>query len=418
MYNQNGQNGAVNLIHTMAVSVLFLVAAIGYSVYVLFELLGSLVGGSGITEMLNSLMNLGGGYGSASYYALSEISSMMNKVTVFSMLVSLIPAMIIVAGIWLVFAAAKSNQLPGLALPGLTMIRVIVIIQLVCACITIAILEIIFIFAIVGMQSMAGYYGSDSGIVGIFVLIMIIMAAVAAVGIIYYLKLNGVIRRIRETLVTGRPDPGVSLYVEICCYILGGVSALAALMSLAEVSLLTFLANAGLATADICFAILLRQYRGKVEQLIYNPQQFFRTEPARSQMNPVQQQTGAQTGSTEELPYYNDTMVLNGQMMNQGEMQIVRMIRQKTGEKICISKPQFWFGKEAGFVDYCITDNPAISRRHAVVTIRNNECFIKDNRSTNRVFLNGHALEPGVDVKISDGDRVRMGDEEFTVSIG
>ena len=52
------------------------------------------------------------------------------------------------------------------------------------------------------------------------------------------------------------------------------------------------------------------------------------------------------------------------------------------------------------------------------VTIRNNECYIMDNHSTNRVFVNGRVLEAGVDTPLANGDRIRMGDEEFTVSIG
>lgn len=99
-------------------------------------------------------------------------------------------------------------------------------------------------------------------------------------------------------------------------------------------------------------------------------------------------------------------------------MQLVRMTRQKTGETICISKPSFWIGKDAANVDYCITDNTAVSRRHALVTIQGSQCYIRDNHSTNRVFLNGQAIQPEADILLSDGDRVRMGDEEFVVSIG
>ena len=55
MYTQNGQNGqsgAVGIIQAMSVSVLFLVAAIGYSAYVLCELLGGFSGGSGFMDIM------------------------------------------------------------------------------------------------------------------------------------------------------------------------------------------------------------------------------------------------------------------------------------------------------------------------------------------------------------------------------
>ncbi len=446
MYTTNGQNGAISIIRKMSVSVLFLVGAIGYSVYVLFGLVGSLAGRSGVTDLMDQIMSMSGGYSSLDYSAVRAVSGMFNGITVFSMLMSMLPAMVIVAGIWLIFAAAKRNMLPGTASVGLTMARVIAIIQLVLACIGAVLLEILCIVLLSAVNSVSGYYGSTGSANAVLVFIMILFAGVSAVQIIYYLKLNKMIVNIKDTLLTGQPDDNISLYVEILCYINGGIAVIGALMSLADVEVLNFFANAGMATADICFAIMIRQYRSKMQLLIHNPQQFYQEmQMAEQRAQQAQQQRGAQQpyqgqqqwaqqpyqapqqaqnpsgsgyGETSELPYRNETMVLGGQMVNNGVLQSVRLIRQKTGETIYINKSSFWFGKDAGNVDYCLTDNAAISRRHALITIRNNECFIQDNHSTNRTFLNGHVLEAGVDTALSDGDRVRMGDEEFTVSIG
>ena len=115
MYTTNGQNGAISIIRKMSVSVLFLVGAIGYSVYVLFGLVGSLAGGSEVTDLMDQIMAMSGGYSSLDYSAVRAVSGMFNGITVFSMLVSMLPAMVIVAGIWLIFAAAKRNMLPGTA---------------------------------------------------------------------------------------------------------------------------------------------------------------------------------------------------------------------------------------------------------------------------------------------------------------
>ena len=446
MYTTNGQNGAISIIRKMSVSVLFLVGAIGYSVYVLFGLVGSLAGRSGVTDLMDQIMSMSGGYSSLDYSAVRAVSGMFNGITVFSMLMSMLPAMVIVAGIWLIFAAAKRNMLPGTASVGLTMARVIAIIQLVLACIGAVLLEILCIVLLSAVNSVSGYYGSTGSANAVLVFIMILFAGVSAVQIIYYLKLNKMIVNIKDTLLTGQPDDNISLYVEILCYINGGIAVIGALMSLADVEVLNFFANAGMATADICFAIMIRQYRSKMQLLIHNPQQFYQEmQMAEQRAQQAQQQRGAQQpyqgqqqwaqqpyqapqqaqnpsgsgyGETSELPYRNETMVLGGQMVNNGVLQSVRLIRQKTGETIYINKSSFWFGKDAGNVDYCLTDNAAISRRHALITIRNNECFIQDNHSTNRTFLNGHVLEAGVDTALLDGDRVRMGDEEFTVSIG
>ena len=454
MYTQNGQNGqgtAVSIIRTMAVSVLFLIAAIGYSMYVLFELLSGFSGGSGIMDIMNSAMQMSGGYSTMDYSAVQALSGFMSGMTMFTTVITLLPAMLIMAGIWLAFAAAKRNVLPGLASTGLTMVRIVVIVQLVFACIGLALVELICILVMVGVNTAASYYGSGGSAIGIMILIMLLFAAVSAVQITYYLKLSGTIKRMKTALITGQADAKVSLYVEILCYISGALTAFGALGSLVSFSVFGFLADVGLATANICFAMLLRRYRNNMELLIRNPRQAYEnqqriaedwqpkqaeTAPQQRAQQPKQAEAAPQQwaqqpkqveavpqqetayGETEILPYYNETTVLSGQLVNNGMLQVVHLIRQKTGENICINKTEFWFGKDAGNVDYCITDNTAVSRRHALITIRNNECYILDNHSTNRVFVNGRVLEAGVDTPIANGDRIRMGDEEFTVSIG
>ena len=76
------------------------------------------------------------------------------------------------------------------------------------------------------------------------------------------------IRTMKDIVITGSPDTQISLYVEIYCYIAGGAAAISALLSLTGMSFYGFLANAGLATADISFAIFLRKYRGCMENLL------------------------------------------------------------------------------------------------------------------------------------------------------
>lgn len=435
MNTQNVQNGTINVIRTMATSVLFLVGTIGYSVYVLFELLGSFSGGSELMSMMNRIMAESGTYSSMDYETMQILSGVFGSTSVISTLFSLLPAMVAVAGIWMIFAAARQNKLPGIAATGLTMVRVIVIIQLVFSCITVFAVAIIGLLAIIGTGSLAGYYGDGASVVVILVLVMLVLLAICAIDVIYNVKLSGMVKQMKETLVTGRPNARVSLFVEIICYIEGAGSAISSLSSLAGLSIFGFLGNAGMATASICFGILLRQYRGKMQALEMNPQQTHQTQhPYQPQQNAAPQQSYQPQQNTApqqqcqpqqnvapqqtEEQSYGETTLLGGQMINNGMLQMVHLIRRKTGEDICINKESFWIGKDAGYVDYCITDNTAISRRHALITIRDGVCYIQDNHSTNCVFINGYVLEAGVDTRISNGDVVRMGDEEFTVRIG
>ena len=443
----------MNVVRSMATSVLFLVGTIGYSVYVLFELLGSFTGGSEIMNMFNNIMAQSGAYSSMDYQSLQILSGIFGSTSVISTLLGLIPAMVLVAGIWIVFAAAKQNKLPGIAATGMTMIRVIVIIELVFACIAVFAVAVIGLLAVVGMGSLAGYYGDGAPFVVIMALVMIVLLAICAIEIVYYVKLNGMVKSIKETMVTGRPNTKVSLFVEILCYLGGAGSAISALMSLVGPDIFGFLSNAGMGTAGICFGMLLRQYRNKMQTLERDPQayqaqqsaaprQAYRMQPGAGQQSAAPQQayqaqpgavqqgaapqqayqaqsdTAPQMHQTPQTEEYGETTILGGQMVQNGMLKMVHLIRRKTGEDICINKESFWIGKDAGYVDYCIRDNTAISRRHALISIRDDVCYIQDNHSTNRVFVNGYVLEAGVDTQISNGDVIRMGDEEFTVSIG
>ena len=460
----------MNVVRSMATSVLFLVGTIGYSVYVLFELLGSFTGGSEIMNMFNNIMAQSGAYSSMDYQSLQILSGIFGSTSVISTLFGLIPAMVLVAGIWIVFAAAKQNKLPGIAATGMTMIRVIVIIELVFACIAVFAVAVIGLLAVLGMGSLAGYYGDGAPFVVIMALVMIVILAICAIEIVYYVKLNGMVKSIKETMVTGRPNTKVSLFVEILCYFGGAGSAISALMSLVGLDIFGFLSNAGMGTAGICFGMLLRQYRNKMQTLERDPQayqaqqsaaprQAYQMQPGAGQQSAAPQQayqaqpgavqqgaapqqayqaqpgavqqgaapqqayqaqsdTAPQMHQTPQTEEYGETTILGGQMVQNGMLKMVHLIRRKTGEDICINKESFWIGKDAGYVDYCIRDNTAISRRHALISIRDDVCYIQDNHSTNRVFVNGYVLEAGVDTQISNGDVIRMGEEEFTVSIG
>ncbi|SCX11766.1 FHA domain protein [Lachnospiraceae bacterium YSD2013] len=89
------------------------------------------------------------------------------------------------------------------------------------------------------------------------------------------------------------------------------------------------------------------------------------------------------------------------------------LIRIKNGERINSAKEQFVIGKEKSCVDYFISDNPAISRTHAVITSTGGRYFVKDKNSTNHTFVNGKLIASETDKEIFSGDRIRLANEEF-----
>lgn len=89
------------------------------------------------------------------------------------------------------------------------------------------------------------------------------------------------------------------------------------------------------------------------------------------------------------------------------------LIRTKNNERIPLNKPMFRIGKEVSYVDYCIGDNPAVSRSHANIVTRNNEFFVVDTNSTNRTFVDGVEIASNVETPLYHGAKIRFANENF-----
>lgn len=93
------------------------------------------------------------------------------------------------------------------------------------------------------------------------------------------------------------------------------------------------------------------------------------------------------------------------------------LIRVNTNERIMLNKPTFKIGKASRGVDYTVDGNGAISRVHAIITQRDDVCYIKDNKSTNHTYVNNVPIEDGAEEILTHESLVRLGDEEFTFKI-
>ena len=89
------------------------------------------------------------------------------------------------------------------------------------------------------------------------------------------------------------------------------------------------------------------------------------------------------------------------------------LLRLKTGDRAPITKPFFRIGKEKSFVDYCISDNSAISRAHAYILNKNGQYFLVDTHSTNHTYINGGMIQPDVETRLFHGAKLRLANEEF-----
>lgn len=87
--------------------------------------------------------------------------------------------------------------------------------------------------------------------------------------------------------------------------------------------------------------------------------------------------------------------------------------RKSTGETVQINKQVFCIGKADQGVDFKITGNKSISRRHAYITSINGVNYLRDNNSTNHTYLNGTQVYSNMDVIIPDNSVVRLSNEDF-----
>ena len=90
------------------------------------------------------------------------------------------------------------------------------------------------------------------------------------------------------------------------------------------------------------------------------------------------------------------------------------LTRISTGEKITINKERFAIGRERGRVDYCISDNTAVGRTHAIIVNRGGNAYVIDQNSKNATYVNDQRAGANQEVKIKSGDKITFADEAFT----
>lgn len=109
-----------------------------------------------------------------------------------------------------------------------------------------------------------------------------------------------------------------------------------------------------------------------------------------------------------------DTVLLSE---NKANIRYPTLYRVLTEETIKINKPVFRLGKEKSYVDYFVTNNIAVSRSHADIVTRGSRFFVIDLNSKNHTYINDRELPVHCEIEINDGDRLKLGNEEFIFHI-
>lgn len=60
-----------------------------------------------------------------------------------------------------------------------------------------------------------------------------------------------------------------------------------------------------------------------------------------------------------------------------------------------------------------VLDDPFLSKRHALFTVKEDQVFLEDMNSRNGTFLNGSRVVKNEGIILADGDKIKMGNIEF-----
>lgn len=93
------------------------------------------------------------------------------------------------------------------------------------------------------------------------------------------------------------------------------------------------------------------------------------------------------------------------------------LIRLRNHGRFFINKSVTLLGRDAENLDCNIHDNTNVSHQHAKILEKNGEYYIMDMGSFNYTYLNNRMLPKDTELKLSDGDKIRLADEEFEFRI-
>lgn len=428
---------AVRLQKKLGTSPLYLTGIIAYSCAILFTLANAVAGNSGLTGMLYKYMDVLGSDSLEMYMAMRQLENSLDALRGFSLLSALSGSLLLIViavGMWMLFASAIDKTGAPMRDTGLSIIRIVAIIQLVCQCLVLGLLEVVML--IIG--AMAGSQVDEMWT--IVIVAMLLIAVFFVPTILMYAKLVKTLGVMRNTMRSGMASDQVSVYVAVMSIILGVLNLFSIFGGFFAV--LTSLCNA---VAGITFGIFLFEYKNKMRSLMMGmPVEGINAPesapvPVYSGAAPMQNvpQNSAPASTPASGMYtppspapivppttlIQETTVLNQNMrqdttvLNAPPVPTVRLVRVRDGSVITVDRAQFRIGRDPGVADYIVTDNTAVGRQHADIIQHDGACYIVDLESVNHVYVNGAQLQPGVECQLQNGDEILLADEAFRVDI-
>ena len=233
-------NPVLNTVKQMATSPLFLAATAAQSGMVLFNIIASMAGTSGLLGTVG-------------------IGSLFTGASLGATLVGQCPAILIAVGLWLIYLAEAGKISTATKNTGFTLVKISTIISLAVSILGLVVAEILAIM----ITATAAKY--DDSAIGGGIIIMLLLLVVMGLGILMNSKTLSTLGVMAKTAQTAQPSDKISIYVAVVSF-LNGIGAVIGMLGFGSVpSVLSSLCNA---VACICFAVFLFQYRDKMRALM------------------------------------------------------------------------------------------------------------------------------------------------------
>lgn len=275
-------NPALNTVKTIGSSPMFLVMAIFLSISTLFTIFSS----AGLNDTIYNLY----------YYAYSmgmdlntieNVIDMMRSTSVFSAVISSVPAILVAVAMWLHFITCRNRVNGNISTAGLTICKVIAYIDMIFLCLVAflitalcALLLVLFLTQDIPFSALLSNDLDEARMilivcVSLFLAIVLFMLILA---ITYQASIIRMINRTKQVSESGMADERVSGYLigmtyftAVCC-IFVGISAL-------FTGPLGGIASLCRGVAYILIAVLLGRYRKEMNSVLYPPVQPMGTMP-------------------------------------------------------------------------------------------------------------------------------------------
>lgn len=256
-------NPVLNTVKQMATSPLFLAATAAQSGMVLFNIIASMAGTSGLLgtvgTYLSMILSLGGYSSREASGLLDGIGSLFTGASLGATLVGQCSAILIAVGLWLIYLAEAGKISTATKNTGFTLVKISTIISLAVSILGLVVAEILAIM----ITATAAKY--DDSAIGGGIIIMLLLLVVMGLGILMNSKTLSTLGVMAKTAQTAQPSDKISTYVAVISF-LNGIGAVIGMLGFGSVpSVLSSLCNA---VVCICFAVFLFQYRDKMRALM------------------------------------------------------------------------------------------------------------------------------------------------------